>query len=315
MNNPTVTATAIVNSSGTGGIKYTPSLRAIIFSIAMCIFGITLSVCSRYDSNISDVYSKTYDSINRRSLRSSNSWEAVTSFPKMNNTTAEPLIFYAQELPECAKPDSWVSAVHPAILYTIIIVLVLFSAFFSGLTLALMGLDTTGLEIVMSGDDAALARAATRIYPVRKNGNLLLCTLLLGNVAVNTLLGILMADLTSGTVGFITSTAMIVIFGEIIPQATFSRYALQVGEKAIPLMNVIICLFYIIAKPLALSSVEKNELENALGSKTVKTIKVDERGREYSSYEVFNGDTFVFLFFREVLPLYVQYNTKYNTSM
>jgi CBS domain containing-hemolysin-like protein len=108
---------------------------------------------------------------------------------------------------------------------------------------------------------------------------------------------------------------MIVIFGEIIPQATFSRYALQVGEKAIPLMNVIICLFYIIAKPLALSSVEKNELENALGSKTVKTIKVDERGREYSSYEVFNGDTFVFLFFREVLPLYVQYNTKYNTSM
>jgi len=124
-----------------------------------------------------------------------------------------------------------------------------------------------------------------------------------------------MADLTSGTVGFITSTAMIVIFGEIIPQATFSRYALQVGEKAIPLMNVIICLFYIIAKPLALSSVEKNELENALGSKTVKTIKVDERGREYSSYEVFNGDTFVFLFFREVLPLYVQYNTKYNTSM
>jgi metal transporter CNNM len=99
-----------------------------------------------------------------------------------------------------------------------------------------------------------------------------------------------MADLTSWTVGFITSTAMIVIFGEIIPQATFSRYALQVGEKAIPLMNVIICLFYIIAKPLALSSVEKNELENALGSKTVKTIKVDERGREYSSYEVFNGE-------------------------
>jgi hypothetical protein len=38
------------------------------------------------------------------------------------------------------------------------------------------------------------------------------------------------------------------------------------------------------------SSVEKNELENALGSKTVKTIKVDERGREYSSYEVFNGE-------------------------
>lgn len=127
----------------------------------------------------------------------------------------------------------------------------MFSALFSGLTLALMGLDTTGLEIVMSGDDPRLSRAAAKIYPVRKNGNLLLCTLLLGNVSVNTLLGILMADITSGTVGFITSTALIVIFGEIIPQATFSRYALQVGEKVIPLMKVIIALFYILAKPLA----------------------------------------------------------------
>jgi metal transporter CNNM len=114
-----------------------------------------------------------------------------------------------------------------------------------------MGLDTTGLEIVMSGDDPRLSRAATKIYPMRKDGNLLLCTLLLGNVAVNTLLGILMADITSGTVGFITSTAMIVIFGEIIPQATFSRYALQVGEKVIPVMKVIIVFFYVLAKPLA----------------------------------------------------------------
>ncbi len=146
---------------------------------------------------------------------------------------------------------NWVSKVPAPALYTIIIVLVLFSAFFSGLTLALMGLDTSGLEIVMSGDDPMLSRAASNIYPVRKDGNLLLCTLLLGNVAVNTLLGILMADITSGTVGFLSSTALIVVFGEIIPQATFSRYALQVGEKAVPIMKVIICIFYIIAKPLA----------------------------------------------------------------
>jgi metal transporter CNNM len=154
-------------------------------------------------------------------------------------------------IPTCVPEGSWVDSVPAAVLYIIIIVLVLFSAFFSGLTLALMSLDTSGLEIVMSGDDPNLARAAARIYPVRKNGNLLLCTLLLGNVAVNTLLGILMADLTSGTVGFISSTAIIVIFGEIIPQAVFSRYALQVGEKAVPVMKVIIVLFYVLAKPLA----------------------------------------------------------------
>ncbi len=116
------------------------------------------------------------------------------------------------------EEGGWVNSIPKPLQYTLIGVLILFSAFFSGLTLSMMGLDTTGLEIVMSGDDPILSRAAAKIYPIRKNGNLLLCTLLLGNVAVNTLLGILMADITGGTVGFITSTALIVIFGEIIPQ-------------------------------------------------------------------------------------------------
>lgn len=57
-----------------------------------------------------------------------------------------------------------------------------------------------------------------KIQPVRADGNLLLCTLLLGNVAVNALLSIVMAQLTSGLVGFALATVIITIFGEIIPQ-------------------------------------------------------------------------------------------------
>jgi hypothetical protein len=153
---------------------------------------------------------------------------------------------------ETSNDSGGIGAIPKPALYTIIVVLIFFSAFFSGLTLALMSLDTTGLEIVMAGDDPKLSRAASKIYPMRKDGNLLLCTLLLGNVSVNTLLGILMADLTSGTVGFVTSTALIVIFGEILPQASFARYALEVGEYAVPVMRVIIIILYIFAKPLAL---------------------------------------------------------------
>jgi len=159
-----------------------------------------------------------------------------------------------QQLPDCTPSTddgSWVTNIPKPLQYTLITFLILFSAFFSGLTLSMMGLDTTGLEIVMSGDDPVLSRAAAKIYPIRKNGNLLLCTLLLGNVAVNTLLGILMAEITGGTVGFLTSTGLIVIFGEILPQALFSRYALQVGEKAVPLVKIIIVLLYVLAKPLA----------------------------------------------------------------
>lgn len=68
---------------------------------------------------------------------------------------------------------------------------------------------------------------AQKIQPVRENGNLLLCTLLLGNVAVNALLSIVMAELTSGLVGFLLATAIITIFGEIVPQVRASREVLS----------------------------------------------------------------------------------------
>ena len=49
---------------------------------------------------------------------------------------------------------------------------------------------------------------------VRKQGNLLLCTLLLGNTVINSAISILMADLTTGTIGLLSSTFLILIFGE-----------------------------------------------------------------------------------------------------
>ena len=88
----------------------------------------------------------------------------------------------------------------------LMIFLIIMSAFFSGLTLGIMGLDKTGLEIVMEGDDARYREYAARIYPLRQRGNLLLCTLLLGNVCVNSLLSILTADKFGGTIGLLSST-------------------------------------------------------------------------------------------------------------
>jgi len=133
----------------------------------------------------------------------------------------------------------------------IIAVLVMMSGLFSGLTLGLMGLDVIGLQIVARGGNEELARCAARIAPLRDNGNMLLCTLLLGNVAVNSALSILTADIANGVVGFLVSTLLIVIFGEILPQACCSRYALQVGARTVPIVKCLICMFYLFTKPLS----------------------------------------------------------------
>lgn len=131
------------------------------------------------------------------------------------------------------------------------IVLILFSALFSGLTLGLMGLDVNGLEIVINGGDAISAAYAAKIAPVRRNGNLLLCTLLMGNVAVNAALSIVMADMTSGLVGFLSSTFGIVIFGEIIPQALCSRHPLSIGAHTLWLVKIIMYLLIVLTYPMS----------------------------------------------------------------
>ena len=137
----------------------------------------------------------------------------------------------------------------------IIILLVALSGLFSGLTLGLLGLDKTELERKIKLGN----KKAKKVYSVRKKGNLLLCTLLLGNVAVNSALAIFLGSIASGLIGGITATGLIVLFGEIIPQASISRYALTVGAKTAWLVKIFIFILYPICWPIS------KALDKALG--------------------------------------------------
>ena len=136
--------------------------------------------------------------------------------------------------------------------WTAAVLLIMLSALFAGLTLGMLSLDKIELEVVQAGEDKKLAACATKIIPVRRNGNLLLCTFLIGNTACNSLSSILMADLEGGVVGFVVSTVAILFFAEIIPQAVCSRYALQIGARVIWIVKFFLVLFYPIAKPVSL---------------------------------------------------------------
>lgn len=122
-----------------------------------------------------------------------------------------------------------------------------FSALFSGLNLGLMALDRTELKILCNTGNESERKHARTIQPVRDHGNYLLCSILLGNVLVNSVFTILLDSLTSGLIAVIFSTLAIVIFGEISPQAVCSRYGLAIGAKTIIVTKAVM----IITSPLS----------------------------------------------------------------
>lgn len=125
--------------------------------------------------------------------------------------------------------------------------LIVLSALFSGLTLGLLSLDAQTLKRRAQLNDAK----ALAIYPLRKKGNLLLTTLLLGNVIVNTTLSIFLGSMVSGIVAVVLATTLIFLLGEILPQAVISRHAMYFGSKTAPFVRVVLILLYPIARPIA----------------------------------------------------------------
>eukprot|EP00035_Acanthoeca_spectabilis_P000948 m.76439 g.76439 ORF g.76439 m.76439 type:complete len:412 (+) comp10529_c0_seq1:31-1266(+) len=131
--------------------------------------------------------------------------------------------------------------------WLVICCLLLLGGVFSGLSLGLMQLDPNRLRIVGKSGTEAQKKWARMIYPIRKNGNYLLCVLLVGNVLTNNTLAILLEQLTDGVTSIIGATASITVFGEIIPQAICGRNPLWTGYWTIP----ITWFFYVILSPVA----------------------------------------------------------------
>lgn len=125
------------------------------------------------------------------------------------------------------------------------------SALFSGLTLGLMSLDLSALSVLAEAGDAREREYANKIIPLRRNGNLLLCTLLIGNTVVNSGLSILLSKLTDSYVSVLASTALIVVFGEIAPQAICSRHGLFIGSRTRFVTWACVGVFFFLAWPIS----------------------------------------------------------------
>jgi len=112
-----------------------------------------------------------------------------------------------------------------------------------------MSLDLNELNILKKIGSANEKSYAKKIYPLRAKGNLLLCSILFGNVLVNTISTLILGNYLDGLFAAIGSTLFIVMFGEIIPQAICSRYGLLVGAKTRFVMYGIMGFVFLVAYP------------------------------------------------------------------
>lgn len=127
-----------------------------------------------------------------------------------------------------------------------VMILVGISAVSSGLNVAVMSLDPSRLERRAKLGNKLAARA----LPLRTNKHLTLASILLANVAVIAATSLVLGERFNGLVALVISTMLIVILGEIIPQAIFVRHALPLTAFFAPWLRVLIIITYPISKPL-----------------------------------------------------------------
>ncbi|XP_071711663.1 DUF21 domain-containing protein At5g52790 [Rutidosis leptorrhynchoides] len=129
--------------------------------------------------------------------------------------------------------------------------LVAFAGLMSGLTLGLMSLSLLDLEVLIKAGQPKDRKNAEKIMPIVKNQHLLLCTLLICNAIAMEALPIFLDSILLPWTAILISVTLVVVFGEIIPQAACSRYGLAIGAKLSIIVRVLVVVVFPVAYPVS----------------------------------------------------------------
>ncbi|CUE71243.1 membrane-associated protein, putative [Bodo saltans] len=100
----------------------------------------------------------------------------------------------------------------------------------SGLTLSLFSIDETFLKVLADGPDGPDKRRAQNILAVTASPHWLLVTLLLTNAAAIESMPMIIDSILNPIAAICISVVLVLVFGEVIPQALFIRHALPIGS-------------------------------------------------------------------------------------
>ncbi|KAK0560522.1 cell agglutination protein Mam3 [Tilletia horrida] len=130
--------------------------------------------------------------------------------------------------------------------------LVLLGGVFAGLTLGLMGLDPINLQVLSTSGSPKEQKNALKVLRLLERGrHWVLVVLLLGNVIVNETLPVFLSDFGGGIAAVLSSTVLIVIFGEIVPQSICARHGLAIGAFCAPMVHATMIILAPVAYPTA----------------------------------------------------------------
>jgi metal transporter CNNM len=135
-----------------------------------------------------------------------------------------------------------------AILPFEILFLLSLSALCSGLNIALMSLDISDLRRKAKLGD----KNAKRVLPLRRNSHLSLAAILFTNIGAVSASSLVLEPHLEGLLAGVVSTLLVVVFGEVFPQAYFAKRALHATARLTPLLRLMIFLTYPVSKPLQL---------------------------------------------------------------
>ncbi|KAM3606117.1 uncharacterized protein V6R79_010781 [Siganus canaliculatus] len=132
------------------------------------------------------------------------------------------------------------------------VLLLALSALCSGLNISMLALDPVELRVLQNSGTEKEQKYARKIESVRKHGNYILCTVVLGNVLTNTCFVVWMCQILGMTA---LSTAMctlgIFFIGEILPHSLASRHSLAIASKTLCATRLLMLIFFPIAYPVS----------------------------------------------------------------
>lgn len=113
------------------------------------------------------------------------------------------------------------------IVYVVVFFCYCCSALFSGVNLSLLSIDSNTISFLEASEDPLDQKMGAAFKSIHSDENWLICTILAGNVLVNSASSILLSTEGSALIAVIISTFTISIFCEIMPQAILYRFRIK----------------------------------------------------------------------------------------